>query len=322
MKIIFAGTPQLATPSLMALIRSRHEVALVITQPDRAAGRGRKPHSPPVKDVALANAVPVIQPDTINRPEALERIREADPDAMLVIAYGKRLLKKALALPPLGCLNVHFSLLPKYRGAAPINHAILNGEAETGITVQRMDRRIDTGPVFVQHKTTIGEHETAGELADRLATLSAETIVLTLDGIASGALMVRPQDNADACDAPKLEKSDGVVRWEASAANIYNFTLGMTPWPGAFTFLHGASGSKGGRLILLDTRPFPDAGVSTEADAKPGTVVRADDALVVATGEGFLSIARVKPEGGRPMDATAWLRGHSVRVGDCFNATL
>ena len=321
MKIIFAGTPQLAAPSLAALIRSRHEVALVVTQPDRAAGRGRKPHSPPVKDVALANAVPVIQPDTINRPEALERIREADPDAMLVIAYSKRLLKPALALPPLGCLNVHFSLLPKYRGAAPINHPILNGETETGITLQRMDRRIDTGPIYVQHRTTIGEHETAGELADRLAALSAETIVSALDGIESGALVPRPQDSAEACDAPKLAKSDGVVRWDANAATIHNFTLGMTPWPGAFTFMHTVIGGKGVRLILLDTRPFSDTGVAAGADVKPGTIVRADDALVVATGEGLLSIARVKPEGGRPMDATAWLRGHSVRVGDRFRAT-
>jgi len=325
-RIVFAGTPALAVPALEALVRSRHEIVLVLTQPDRPAGRGRRRRMPPVKESALANGLPVIQPETINRADALQAISACAPAAVVVIAYGKRLGRRALELPRLGCFNVHFSLLPKYRGAAPINHAILNGEHETGVTIQRMAGRIDTGPVLAQRALKIGKEETAGELAERLAALAAEAISPTLDEIEYGTAVGHPQDHALACEAPSLRKSDGAVPWNVSAVRLCNFIRGMTPWPGPFTFLQTAGGETRGRLILLRAHAVTDLGDEARhaigPAARPGVVVRADRELIVATGEGFVSLARVKPEGARPMDAAAYLRGHSVRVGDRFRGRV
>ena len=322
MRIVFAGTPALAVPTLEALIRSRNEVALVITQPDRPAGRGRKSHMPPVKEMALAKSVPVIQPESINRPDVLQQLRAIEPDAIIVIAYGKRLGRRVLALPQFGCLNIHFSLLPKYRGASPINHAILNGEQETGLTIQRMAAEIDTGPILFQHRLEIGAQETAGELAERLAALSSEKIVPALEAIESGAVEEHSQNPANASKAPLLRKSDGAIRWKKRAAEICNFVRGMTPWPGAFTFVRTASGETRGRLIILSAHALAEAGLEAKHAigevARPGIIVRADSKLVVAAGEDFVSVERVQPEGGKPMDANAYLRGHSVRVGDRF----
>lgn len=322
MKIVFAGTPDLTLPTLCALVRSRHKVALVVTQPDRPAGRGRHAQIPPVKELALANGLPIIQPESINSPDAFRCIRESSADAIVVIAYGKRLLPRVLDLPRLGCFNVHFSLLPKYRGAAPINHAVLNGERETGVTIQRMAAQVDTGPILAQRALAIGEEETTGDLAERLAALAAEMIVPALDAIESGAAAERPQDPSGASKAPTLRKSDGIVPWDKSAMGITNFVRGMTPWPGAFTFCQAAGGRGRSRLILLATRPLVEPGPSAEHAcgevSRPGVVVRADAELVVAAGEGFVSVLRVKPDGGKPMDAAAFLRGHSVRVGDRF----
>ena len=223
---------------LEALLRSRHAVCLVVTQPDKPRGRGRVPWAPPVKELALSCGVPVIQPESINRPEAVESLRAAAPDAIVVTAYGKRLARRVLALPRLGCFNAHASLLPKYRGAAPIERAILCGESETGVTLQRMAPELDAGAILAQRALNIGDEETAGELSARLSALAAGMIVPLLDAVESGAAVEQPQDAAQATEAPSLRKNDGLVPWRLDARGVCNFIRGMTPWPGAFTF-HG-----------------------------------------------------------------------------------
>ncbi|MGD1001370.1 MAG: methionyl-tRNA formyltransferase [Candidatus Brocadiia bacterium] len=313
MKICFAGTPDFAVPTLEALLRSRHAVCLVVTQPDKPRGRGRVPWAPPVKQVAQSRGVPVIQPESINRPEAVQSLRAAAPDAIVVTAYGKRLGRRVLALPRLGCFNAHASLLPKYRGAAPIERAILCGESETGVTIQRMAPELDAGAILVQRALRIGDEETAGELSVRLAVLAAEMIAPLLDAVESGAAVEQPQDAARATEAPSLRKNDGLVPWRLDARGVCNFIRGMTPWPGAFTFY--LCGERRERLILLAARPADDAG----AAATPGQVLRAEDRLIVGTGRGCVTVLRVQPEGRKPMDAAAYLRGHVVKPGDLLH---
>jgi len=315
-KICFAGTPNFAVPMLEALLGSRHAVCLVVTQPDKPRGRGRVPWAPPVKELAQSRGVPVIQPESINRPEAVASLRAAGPDAIIVTAYGKRLGRRVLALPRLGCFNAHASLLPKYRGAAPIERAIVCGESETGVTIQRMAPEVDAGAILVHRALKIGDEETAGELSARLSTLAADMIAPLLDAVESGEVIEQPQDAARATEAPSLQKNDGLVPWSLDARSVCNFIRGMTPWPGAFTFhLSRATGEPRGRLILLAARPADDAGMA----GTPGQVLRADDRLIVATGRGCVAVLRVKPEGGKPMDAAAFLRGHGVRAGDSFH---
>lgn len=323
MKIVFAGTPAFAVPALKAVIHSRHEVCLVVTQPDRPSGRGRKRVSPPVKQLAQSNRIPVIQPESINRKVARVRIEAKAPDAAVVVAYGKRLTPSVLHIPPLGCLNIHASLLPKYRGAAPVAHALLNGETETGITIQRMDAEIDAGPIVAQRTVQIYEHETAGDLEERLALVAAEMIVPTLDDLEDGIVHERPQQNAPALRAPKLRKSDGLLRWDRPAAAICSFIRAMTPWPGAFTFLHPASGRRPHRLMIAAARTVEEQKlVPAQQDVAhhaPGEIVQAKEKLIVATGLGMLSVLRVKPEGRKPMDAAAYLCGHPFGPGDRFH---
>ncbi|MGO8703013.1 MAG: methionyl-tRNA formyltransferase [Candidatus Brocadiia bacterium] len=315
MKICFAGTPDFAVPMLEALLRSRHAVGLVVTQPDKPRGRGRVPWAPPVKQLAESRGVPVIQPESINRPEAVASLRAAAPDAIVVTAYGKRLGRRVLALPRLGCFNAHASLLPKYRGAAPIERAILCGESETGVTLQRMAPELDAGAILAQRALKIGDEETAGELSARLAALAAGMIAPLLDAVESGAAVEQPQDAARATEAPSLRKNDGLVPWRLDARGVCNFIRGMTPWPGAFTF--HASGERRARLILLAARPADDPA----AAATPGQVLRADDQLIVGTGRGCVTVLRVQPEGRKPMDAAAYLRGHALAPGDFLHGT-
>jgi methionyl-tRNA formyltransferase len=268
--------------------------------------------------------VPVIQPESINRPDAVAALRAAAPDAIVVTAYGKRLSRRVLALPRLGCFNAHASLLPKYRGAAPIERAILCGESETGVTIQRMAPELDAGAILVQRALKIGDEENAGELSARLSALAAEMIAPLLDAVESGAAVGRPQDAARATEAPSLKKNDGLVPWRLDARGVCNFIRGMTPWPGAFAFhVSRASGelrgpfdkAQGKRVILLAARVADDPGTA----ATPGQVLRADDRLIVATGRGCVAVLRVKPEGGKPMEAAAYLRGHAVKPGDLFH---
>jgi methionyl-tRNA formyltransferase len=314
MKICFAGTPEFAVPSLAALLKSRHEVALVVTQPDRPAGRRRHLTPPPVKLTALEHGVAVIQPESINRPEAVRALHEIKPDALVVVAYGNILSRKVLSIPTLGCFNVHASLLPRYRGAAPVTHAIRNGDRETGVTVQRVVHEVDAGPVLAQRAVAIGPKETAGELSERLARLGGEMIVPALDAVERGEAVETPQDASHVTLAPKLSKADGFIPWGLDAEALACFVRAMTPWPGAFTELQSLGGEPKGRVLVLEVEPREIEGL----DLTPGEVMQADDELVVAAGRGYVSIKRVKPDNGRAMDAAAFLRGHNVMPGDHF----
>ncbi len=237
MRVIFAGTPEFAAPTLRALAAAGHDPALVVTQPDRPAGRGRTLQPSAVKQVALELRLNVFQPESINSPESAGLIRYLSPDAMVVQAFGQKLSPEVLALPRLGCFNMHASLLPAYRGAAPINHVILNGEAETGVTIIRMSERIDAGEVLAQQALAIDPGWTAGDLSVALAPLGAELMVRTLADVESGRAKGVRQTTKGVHFAPKLGKKDGVIGWQKTASEVRNHVRGMTPWPGAFTFI-------------------------------------------------------------------------------------
>ena len=314
MNVAFAGTPEFAVPTLKAIIASRHRVVLVVTQPDRPAGRSSRPVPPPVKQAALEHGVPLIQPESINRADALARLREAAPDVLLVVAYGKILTRRVIDFTSHGTINIHASLLPKYRGAAPISRAILHGERETGVTLQRVALGVDTGPILMQRAVEIGPEEDAGQLNHRLAALAARIIAPGLDAIEEHRATETVQDESQVTYAPKLAKSDGLIPWEREAAAVHNLVRAMTPWPGAFTFHHPAGGGKAERLILLAARVADWSGPA----ARPGTILSAGPEPLVACGRGCLKLLQVKPEGSRPMEAAAWVRGHSIHPGDQF----
>ena len=322
MKIVFAGTPEFAVPSLAALVASRHKVRLVVTQPDRPAGRGRRAHSPPVKEEAIAHGIEVFQPDSINDPACMETLGAIAPDAMVVVAYGERLSRRALGIPKLGCYNVHASLLPRYRGAAPVHHAILNGEHETGVTIQRMAWEVDTGDILAQQAAYIYEDETTGELTERLAALAASLIGPTMDAVERDEVTPRSQDPSCASVAPKFRKPDGWIRWSQSAREVFNFVRAMTPWPRAFTFYEPVESGRRRRLIVLAAEVGPERRSvkrhTKPAPESPGKVVICNGRPAVATGDGLLTLLRVHPEGGRPMSGEAYLRGHALREGDYF----
>lgn len=320
MKIVFVGTPEFAVHTLAALLGSRHEVCLAVTPPDRPAGRGRRAHTPPVKDLALAHGVPVLQPDSINEPECVAALRALEPDAMVVVAYGRKLSPGALTVPRLGCFNVHAALLPRHRGAAPVHHALLRGDRETGISIQRMAPQIDAGAVIAQQAACIYDDETTGTLSLRLAILAASLIVPAMDAVEHGEAREVPQNPALVTVAPKLKKSDGCIPWSNNAREVFNFVRAMTPWPGAFTFYVPLAGGSRRRLIVLAAELGPErraAGRNTLPDADlPGKVAVADQRVAVATGDGLLTLLRVHPEGGRPMSGADYLRGHALQVGD------
>jgi len=315
LRICFAGTPEFAVPSLAAILESRHEVVLVVTQPDRPAGRRRQPTPPPVKLLATQRGLPIIQPVSINRRKAMEAYRAARPDAFVTVAYGIVFTPDVIAVPRLGSFNVHASLLPRYRGAAPIARAIQNGDRQTGVTVQRVVHEVDAGAILAQRALEIGPEETAGELSERLARLGAEILVPVLDAVEAGTVHETAQNISQVTYAPKLEKKDGLVPWGLDASAVCNHIRAMTPWPGAFSFLRGPAGEEKGRVILLSVAPRD----GESAGAAPGTVVRSDAELIVATGRGLIAIRRIKPDGGKPMDATAYLRGRAVKAGDRFH---
>lgn len=302
------GTPQFAVPSLAALLARGEEVAAVVCQPDKPRGRGRRLMPPPVKEAALAAGLAVLQPDRIRTPEFLARIRDLAPDLIVVTAYGRILPGELLRLPPFGTINVHGSLLPRYRGAAPIQWAVLNGDTETGITIMQMDEGMDTGDILLAEKLAIAPHDTAGSLAEKMAALGGTLLGQALDALRAGKLVPRRQDERLATLAPPLRKEQGVIDWQKPAREIGCLIRGLDPWPMAHTTLEG----KWLRLF----RPRIIAGAVREA---PGTLCRADrDGLLVATGQDALLIAEVQMEGGRRMEVDAFLRGRPLKPGVRF----
>ena len=306
LRLVFMGTPEFAVPALQALLESEDTVVGVVCQPDKPAGRRLDLHAPPVKDCARAYAVPVFQPPKIRTPEALEHLHGWRPDLIVVAAYGKIIPKTMLDLPPCGCINIHASLLPKYRGAAPMQWAIARGETHSGITIMQVSEELDAGDILLQKSVALRPDETGGSLHDTLAALGAQALVEALTLFKQGKLVATPQDQAAVTYAPLLKKEDGEIDWTRSAVSLERRIRAFHPWPSSYTWL----GNK--RLKILAVH------LSTaEAAAAPGTILnRQDKALSVATGQGSLTLDRVQLEGKKAMPIAAFLAGHDLKPGD------
>jgi methionyl-tRNA formyltransferase len=309
MRLVFMGTPESAVPTLARCVEEGHEVAAVWTQPDRPAGRGKHLRASPVKEFALARGLPVYQPEKIKTAEALELFRSHEAEAAVVVAYGRILPSSFLSAPRRGCVNVHFSLLPKYRGAAPVNWAVVRGERETGVTTMLIDEGLDTGPILLRRATPIGDEETAPQLLERLSTLGAELLAETLAGL--DRIRPRPQDDAAATHAPILKREDGLINWTLDAADIARRVRGFQPWPGAYTFY------KGRRLGVWSAVP-PDAEGATPAAAEPGEIIsaRGDELVAACGGASALRLREVQLEGKQRVSARDFINGMRVEAGE------
>lgn len=306
MKIVFMGTPEFALPTLKKLVASEHEILAVVTQPDRPKGRGREVAASPVKRFALEAGIDVLQPEKCRSPEFVDILAGLAPDLVIVVAFGQILSAEVLSVPRLFCMNLHSSILPRYRGAAPINRAIINGDKETGITTMKMDTGLDTGDILLIRRVPIAEADTAETLHDRLAETGAELVLETLEAVEAGTLKPVPQDDAQATLAPKLRKEEGLIDWTRQATDIRNLVRGLFPWPGAFTFHHSR------RLMLCHAEVAPG-----EPGDRPGQVARVSErGIEVGTGAGRLVITELKPEGKKKMTAGSFLAGNKVVPGD------
>jgi methionyl-tRNA formyltransferase len=309
MVVVYFGTPQFAVPTLRRLIDSRHRVCGVVTQPDRPRGRGQKVTDAPVKALAIERGLPVVQPDRLRDPAVADTLRAWAPDIGVVAAYGRIIPDHLLEIPRHGMINVHASLLPAYRGAAPVHRAVIAGEPQTGVTIMRVASQLDSGEMFATGARPIGADETSDLVERDLSELGADLLLDVLDAIEAGTAVATPQDHAMATYAAKITREDGRIDWTQSAAAIHNRVRGLYPWPHAFTFLDGS------RVIILRTHAEPAAQAGP-----PGTVVDVTrDALHVATGDGGrLAIDELQPEGKRPMRVRDYLAGRPIPVGSRF----
>lgn len=309
MKILFMGTPLFAIPPLEAIVNEGYELLGVVTQPDRQKGRGKRLAAPPVKEWALERNIPVYQPEKVREPGFIEVIEKLAPDLIVTAAFGQILPKRILDIPPLGCINVHASLLPKYRGASPIQQAIIDGEKETGITIMYMDIGMDTGDIILQRKIKIGEDEDSGQLHDRLAQLGGEALKEALKLFKGGQKPAGiPQNDEEASYCSKIEKSMGEIDWNKNMEEIRNLVRGLTPWPGAFTYVNDL------RLKILKAGPWEK---TIQAEYVPGQVVVADpkEGLVIGARDGLMRLHEIQGPGKRPMADTEYLRGNPIPVG-------
>ena len=303
MRLVFLGTPAFAVPTLESVVEAGHEVLVVVTQPDRPSGRGQRTAPPPVKETAMRLGLPTYQPERIRRPEAVEHLRSLGTEAMVVVGYGQIIPQAVIDLAPLGIINVHASLLPKYRGAGPIQWAIINGEARTGVTTMRIDAGLDTGDMLLKAETEIGPEENAVELGRRLAASGADLLVKTLGGLARGTIVPKKQDPAEATYAPMLKKEDGQIDWTADARAIHNRVRGMQPWPGAYTRFRGQT------LHVWKARPA--GGVV----APPGRFASLRPPCV-SCGSGALELLEVQLEGRKRMAAADFVNGQRLNEND------
>lgn len=307
MRIVFMGTPDFSVPALKALVEAGHEVAAVVTQPDRPRGRGKELQMTPVKVQALAYGIPVYQPEKVKDPAFVEILRNLQPEVIVVIAFGQILSRDILDLPPYGCINIHASLLPKYRGAAPIQWAVIDGEKETGVTTMMMDVGLDTGDMLEKTIIPLDPKETGGSLFDKLSQAGGPLILSTLEKLKAGTAVRTPQTDEDSTYAKMLTKSLGQIDWSMEAAAIERLIRGLDPWPSAYTFVHGK------------TLKIWDADVLKESSdgAAPGQIIRTDPhSLIVAAGEALLSIRELQLEGKKRMDVETFLRGYTIEKGE------
>jgi len=312
-RIVFMGSPDFALPTLRRLLHSEHEVVAVYTQPDRPAGRGRAPQPQPAKTLALAHGAPVFQPPRVSAPDSVAELARLAPDLIVIAAYGQILKQPVLDVPRRGVLNVHASLLPRHRGAAPVTAAILAGDEETGVTVMQTELALDAGPILARRAVPISPHDTAGTLTERLAQEGADLLVGVLPAWLDGSLPPTPQDASKATYAPMIRKEDGLIDWGLPAEDIWRRVRAFTPWPGAFTYLEGQP------LRLLDTWPLPGDGegrsAGTVVPCPTGADVPAEAGFGVAAGRGLLAIMRLQLAGRRALPAAEFLRGQRGLMG-------
>lgn len=310
MRIVFMGTPDFAVPSLHRLIKEGYQVVGVVTQPDRPKGRKQILTPPPVKELALQYGIPVHQPEKIRRPEELTIVKEWAPDLIVTAAFGQILPKALLEMPKLGCINVHASLLPKYRGGAPIHYAVINGEKESGVTIMYMVEALDAGDIISQAAIPVDERDTVGTLYEKLRMLGADLLARTLPDIMAGKVKAIPQDPAQATYAPNIKREDELLNFSRSAQELYNQVRGLNPWPVAFTTLHG-------QVIKVWWTEWS----SQDAKNLPGTIEAiTEDGIEVATAKGRLILKEVQPAGKRRMSVADYLRGSSIEVGMRFES--
>lgn len=303
MRILFMGTPEFAEVSLKALVEDKRDVVCVITQPDKPKGRGYEMAMPEVKVYALEKNIPVYQPDTLKDEAILPLLQKYQPDVIIVVAYGKILPEYVLNFPKYGCINIHGSLLPKYRGAAPIQRAVIDGEKVSGVTSMYMEKGLDTGDMLIKRELPIGRETTAGEYHDALAILGGEVLLETLDALSEGSLTPEKQDDSLSTYASQLSKAEGEINWNNTSDEIYNKVRGLNPWPKAFSFI-------GGKRFVVDFV------YKSEQSGKAGEVLSADkDGILVACGEGSVLIKEIKVEGKKKMSVEDYLRGHKIEKG-------
>jgi methionyl-tRNA formyltransferase len=314
LRIVFFGTPAFAVPTLDALLASRHSVVGVVTQPDRARGRGQRVSDAPVKARAVAAGLPLLQPERMKDQVFLDALAGWRADLGVVAAYGKILTDAVLATPRLGMVNVHASLLPRYRGAAPVHRAIIAGELSTGVTIMRVVKALDAGPMLATVRIGIGPDETSADVERDLARHGATLLVNVVDDLADGGAPGTPQDESEATYAHRLTKDDGAIDWTWPAVHLHNLIRGLHPWPHAFSSLHG-------RRFILRRSAIETAGPAGVSPDLPGTILEADgDRLIIATGDGRLRVVEIQAEGKRPMGAREFLAGHRLTAGDRFTA--
>ncbi|GBD99887.1 methionyl-tRNA formyltransferase [bacterium BMS3Abin07] len=306
MAIIFIGTPDFAVPSLQALINNNEDIPLVITQPDKKRGRGRKVSQPAIKIAAEKNNIEVRQPDNINDSVIIESLASLSPEFIVVAAYGRILGSGILKLPEKGCINVHASLLPKYRGAAPVQWAIINGEKLSGVTTMLMDEGVDTGDILLQQEVIIERTDTSATLSERLSNVGADILIDTIRGIRNNSIKPRRQTGTPSY-APALKKRDGRIDWSKDAESLFNFIRGMYPWPCAYTYL------KGKYCRILESE-------AVEGSGTPGTVETiSGNIMLIGSGDGLIGIKRLQPEGKKPLDVRAFVNGYRLNEGDRFD---
>ncbi len=309
MKVIFMGTPDFSVGTLEALIKAGHEVVLAVTQPDKPKGRGKEMQFTPVKECAMRYGIPVFQPVKVRQPECIEELRKYQADIMVVVAFGQILPKEILEMTPYGCVNVHASLLPKYRGAAPIQWAIINGETESGVTTMQMNEGLDTGDMLLKTVIPFEEKETGGSLHDKLAEAGAKLCVETLEGLQAGSIVPEPQGEMTTSYAKMLDKQLGNIDWKQSAVEIERLIRGLSPWPSAYTNWNGKT--------MKIWSANAQEGIKS---AEEGTIVRVEkDAFYVQTGDGHLKITELQIPGKKRMDAGAFLRGYEVKEGNVLS---
>lgn len=316
MKIIFMGTPDFAGQALKDLLESRHQVLAVFTQPDRPRGRGKKVSFTPVKEIALEAGLPVYQPKKIRDPEIIEKIKELDPDIIVVAAYGRILPVDILNLPRHGAINIHASLLPKYRGAAPIHWALINGEEKTGVTIMQMDEGMDTGDMLLKKEIIIDQAANTGDLFNQLALLGGQALLEALDAIEKGQLEGEKQNEDEATYAPMLAKEDEILDWQMPASDLVNKIRGMNPWPGVYTFFRNQR-LKIHKASLADSYQVQVLSNIEENSVRPGLIAGfGQEGILLATGQGFILLESLQPAGKKAMDHTDFINGYQVHEGE------